>query len=155
MTTEEELIKSIQGKSLQESNKLVENYIKERDKKEQQKLGVVYTPLEVVEFINNSVCEILKKEFNIDINDDNVNIIDPFTGTGTFMVDMLDRKLEPEAIERKNNNNELHTIELMPLSHKIAQQNLDNVIKKKTNKDIKFKNNINTDTFELYEKEHN
>ena len=53
------------------------------------KLGIVYTPVEVVDFINQSVADVLKKEFNRSLSDENIHIIDPFTGTGTFITCLL------------------------------------------------------------------
>ena len=53
------------------------------------KLGIVYTPVEVVDFINQSIADVLKKEFKRSISDENIHIIDPFTGTGTFITRLI------------------------------------------------------------------
>ena len=67
-----------------------------------EKLGIVYTPIECVDFIIHSVNDVLKKEFNSSLTDENVHILDPFTGTGTFITRLLQSGLIlPADIERK------------------------------------------------------
>ena len=68
-----------------------------------KQLGIVYTPIEVVDFINNSVAQVLKKEFNRNLSDENVHILDPFTGTGTFITrliqtGLINKEVLPESI---------------------------------------------------------
>ena len=58
-----------------------------------QKLGLVYTPIEVVDFIIHSIEYIMKNEFDSSLGQDNVNILDPFTGTGTFISRLLQSKI--------------------------------------------------------------
>lgn len=90
------------------------------------KLGIVYTPVEVVDFINQSVADILKKEFNRSINDENIHIIDPFTGTGTFITRLIQSGLiKQEALERKYKH-ELHANEIVLLAYYIASINIEN-----------------------------
>ena len=70
--------------------------------KEVEKLGIVYTPVEVVDFILNSVNDVLKKEFRRSISDKNVHILDPFTGTGTFIARLIQSGLiKPRDLFRK------------------------------------------------------
>jgi predicted helicase len=52
-------------------------------------LGIVYTPIEAVDFIIHSVNELLKQEFGRSLSDENIHILDPFTGTGTFITRLL------------------------------------------------------------------
>ena len=68
---------------------LFERFFKVAFPKLQEKLGIVYTPIEVVDFINHSVNDILKNEFSLHLGCQDVNIIDPFTGTGTFLTRMM------------------------------------------------------------------
>jgi predicted helicase len=68
---------------------LYDKFFKTAFPKMVEKLGIVYTPVEVVDFIIQSVNDILKKEFNRTLSDENIHILDPFTGTGTFMVRLL------------------------------------------------------------------
>src|SRR5690606_29780897 len=70
-----------------------------------EKLGIVYTPVEVVDFIIHSVNDVLKKEFGRGLTDENVHILDPFTGTGTFITRLLESGLiEPKDLQRKYKN---------------------------------------------------
>lgn len=57
--------------------------------KDAARLGIVFTPIEIVDFILYSSNELLKKEFGKNIYDDNVDILDPFTGTGSLLQDYL------------------------------------------------------------------
>lgn len=122
-----------------------------------EKLGIVYTPIEVVDFINQSVADILKKEFNRTLNDENIHIIDPFTGTGTFIVRMLQSGLiTPEAMERKYKK-ELHANEIVLLAYYIASVNIENayhdIMQQKEGEYTPFDGICLTDTFQLYEDE--
>ena len=73
-----------------------------------ERLGIVYTPVEIVDYINSSVTAVLKKEFNRDISDENVHVLDPFTGTGTFIARLIQSGLiDKKALMRKYAN-ELH-----------------------------------------------
>ncbi|NLV87682.1 MAG: damage-inducible protein, partial [Clostridiales bacterium] len=60
-----------------------------------ERLGIVYTPVEVVDFIIHSVEDIMRKEFNSSLANENVHIIDPFTGTGTFITRLLQSGIIP------------------------------------------------------------
>lgn len=91
-----------------------------------EKLGIVYTPVEVVDFIVHSVAEVLKKEFGRTLSDENVHILDPFTGTGTFITRLLQSGLiAPEALERKYTK-EIHANEIILLAYYIASINIEN-----------------------------
>lgn len=120
-----------------------------------EKLGIVYTPVEVVDFINKSVADVLKKEFKRDLSDENVHIIDPFTGTGTFIVRMIQNGLiKKEALERKYKK-ELHANEIVLLAYYIASINIENAFHdamgEESGKYTPFDGICLTDTFQLYE----
>ena len=67
-----------------------------------EQLGIVYTPVECVDFIINSVEDVLKKEFKQSLTDKDVHVIDPFTGTGTFMTRLLQSgHIKPADLKRK------------------------------------------------------
>src|SRR5690349_1065560 len=92
-----------------------------------ERLGIVYTPVEVVDFIVHSVSDILEKEFNRNISDENIHILDPFTGTGTFITRLLQSgRINPEDLERKYTN-EIHANEIVLLAYYIAAVNIENV----------------------------
>ena len=71
---------------------LYDKFFKTAFPKMVEKLGIVYTPVEVVDFIVHSVSDILKKEFDRNISDENIHILDPFTGTGTFVTRLFAKR---------------------------------------------------------------
>ncbi|MEN9304604.1 MAG: hypothetical protein RL264_3033 [Bacteroidota bacterium] len=105
---------------------LYDKFFKTAFPKMVEKLGIVYTPVEVVDFIIHSVNDILKKEFDRTISDENIQILDPFTGTGTFMVRLLQSGLiDVKDLERKYKH-ELHANEIVLLAYYIAAINIEN-----------------------------
>ena len=91
-----------------------------------EKLGIVYTPVEIVDFINRSVADVLQAAFGRSLSDANVHILDPFTGTGTFIARMIESGLiAPEALPRKYAA-ELHANEIVLLAYYIASINIEN-----------------------------
>ncbi|MDL2296069.1 DEAD/DEAH box helicase family protein [Lachnospiraceae bacterium OttesenSCG-928-E19] len=119
-----------------------------------EKLGIVYTPIEVVDFINNSVAKVLEKEFGRNLSDENVHIIDPFTGTGTFITRLIQSGLiSKESLKRKFDN-ELHANEIVLLAYYIASVNIENAFHDMMGEDqnyTPFNGICLTDTFQLYE----
>ncbi|MFW5471615.1 DEAD/DEAH box helicase [Knoellia sp. CPCC 206435] len=94
-------------------------------KKTVDKLGIVYTPIEIVDFILNSADEVLRKHFGQGLTDEGVHVLDGFTGTGTFMVRLLQSGLiKPEDLARKYAN-ELHANEILLLAYYIAAVNIE------------------------------
>jgi len=92
-----------------------------------EKLGIVYTPVEIVDFIIQSVEDVLQKEFNRSMTDENVHILDPFTGTGTFITRLLQSGIiKPEDLTRKYLH-EIHANEIVLLAYYIASINIENV----------------------------
>lgn len=105
---------------------LYDKFFKTAFPKVVEQLGIVYTPIEVVDFINNSVAKVLKKEFNRSLSDENVHILDPFTGTGTFITRLIQTNLiSKEALPRKYKK-ELHANEIVLLAYYIASINIEN-----------------------------
>ena len=90
-----------------------------------ERLGIVYTPVEVVDFIIHSVGEVLEQEFRTSISAPDVHIIDPFTGTGTFIVRLLQSGLIPPADLLRKYQNELHANEIILLAYYIAAINIE------------------------------
>ncbi|SDN62718.1 type ISP restriction/modification enzyme [Bacillus sp. OK048] len=121
-------------------------------KKTTERLGIVYTPVEVVDFIINSVNEALKKEFGTSLSDKNVHILDPFTGTGTFIVRLIQSgSIRPEDLLRKYTQ-ELHANEIVLLAYYIATINIEEAFHDITNGDyVPFEGIVLTDTFQMTE----
>lgn len=91
-----------------------------------EKLGIVYTPVEIVDFINRSVADVLQAAFGRSLSDADVHVLDPFTGTGTFLVRMVESGLiTPAALPRKYAT-ELHANEIVLLAYYIASINIEN-----------------------------
>lgn len=91
-----------------------------------ERLGIVYTPVEVVDFIIHSVNDVLQKEFSKTLSDENVNILDPFTGTGTFITRLLQSGLiSKEDLPRKYKY-EIFANEIVLLAYYIAAVNIEN-----------------------------
>ena len=134
-------------------NRLYENFFKFALEKTADKLGIVYTPVEVVDFILRSVDAVLKKHFNRRLTDKNVHIIDPFAGTGTFIT----RLIQSGLIRKKNlfNKylNELHANEIVLLAYYIAAINVENAYHAALDAEgyAPFDGICFTDTFQLYE----
>ena len=122
-----------------------------------EKLGIVYTPVECVDFIIRSVDDILKAEFNTSLTAQNVHILDPFVGTGTFITRLLQSGLiRPEDMERKYLN-EIHCNEIVLLAYYIADVNIESVFHEITRRKtyLPYSGICLTDTFQLAEKKHN
>lgn len=102
---------------------LYDNFFNTAFKKESQKLGIVYTPIEVVDFIIHSVNYALKKHFGKELKDKKVNILDGFTGTGTFIVRLIQSGLLAGNLTHKYKN-ELHANEITLLAYYIANLNI-------------------------------
>lgn len=118
-----------------------------------EKLGIVYTPVPVVDFILHSTEYVLNKEFGRSISDEKVNVIDPFTGTGTFITRLLQSGIiKPEDLERKYKH-EIFANEIVLLAYYIASINIENAYHDLSGKDTyePFGGICLTDTFQLYE----
>ena len=117
-----------------------------------EKLGIVYTPVEIVDFIIHSVNEVLQSEFGQTLGSEGVHIIDPFTGTGTFITRLLQSGLiAPEEMERKFRQ-EIHANEIVLLAYYIAAINIEAVYHGIVGGDyVPFEGICLTDTFQMYE----
>ena len=117
-----------------------------------QRLGIVYTPVEIVDFIIHSVNDVLKDEFGTTLGSKGVHILDPFTGTGTFVTRLLQSGLiAPEDLPRKYAH-EIHANEIVLLAYYIAAVNIETAYHEITGGDYKpFKGICLTDTFEMQE----
>ena len=125
-----------------------------------ERLGIVFTPVEVVDFIVKSVDVVLRKHFNKTLASENVHILDPFTGTGTFITRTLyylkqlmdNGEITYEDIVRKYTK-ELHANEIVLLSYYIAAINIEAVFDEINGDDpyVPFEGIVLTDTFESTE----
>ncbi|MDN4573381.1 damage-inducible protein [Pandoraea cepalis] len=119
-----------------------------------ERLGIVYTPVEVVDFIIHSVGHVLQSEFGQTLGSKGVHIIDPFVGTGTFVTRLLQSGLiKPEELPHKYKH-EIHANEIVLLAYYIACINIEAVYHGIVGgKYQPFEGICLADTFQLYEKE--
>ena len=113
--------------------------------------GIVYTPQPIVDFMVNSVAHILETEFGRSLSDGEVHIIDPFVGTGNFIVRLM-QDIQGTALEEKYRH-ELHCNEVMLLPYYIASLNIEQEYYQRTGTYLPFEGIALADTFELMEQE--
>ena len=113
--------------------------------------GIVYTPQPIVDFMVKSVAHILETEFGRSLSDNGVHIIDPFVGTGNFIVRLM-QDIQGTALEEKYRH-ELHCNEVMLLPYYIASLNIEQEFFQRTGTYLPFEGIALADTFELLEKE--
>ncbi len=133
---------------------LYDKFFKTAFPKMVEQLGIVYTPVEVVDFILHSVNDVLKMDFGCTISDENVQVLDPFTGTGTFITRLIQSGLiRKEDLPRKYRH-ELHANEIVLLAYYIAAVNIENAYHDQmgeSNIYEPFEGIVLTDTFQLGE----
>ena len=119
-----------------------------------ERLGIVYTPVEVVDFIIHSVNDILQSEFGQTLGSDGVHIIDPFTGTGTFITRLLQSGLISKEQLQNKYQGQIHAYEIVLLAYYIAAINIEAVYHSIVGGAYQpFEGIRLTDTFQLYEKD--
>lgn len=116
------------------------------------RLGIVYTPNEIVDFIIHSVDDALRLEFGASLSDKGVHVLDPFTGTGTFIVRLLQSGLiKPEDLAYKYRY-ELHANELVLLAYYVAAINIEETYHDLAGGEyVPFEGIVLTDTFQMNE----
>ena len=110
------------------------------------RLGVVYTPNEVVDFIIRGADHLLRKHFGKTLADDNVQILDPATGTGTFVTNLINH-LPADRLEHKYRN-EIHANEVAILPYYIANLNIEYTYQQRTGRYLEFPNLCFVDTLD-------
>lgn len=138
---------------------LYEKFFKNAFPKMTERLGIVYTPVEVVDFIIRSVNDLLQSEFGQNLGSDNVHILDPFTGTGTFITLLMQLGIEsglitPEQLRNKYKS-QIHANEIVLLAYYIAAINIESTYHDimGTEQYVPFEGICLTDTFQMYEKD--
>ncbi|MGL2471366.1 type ISP restriction/modification enzyme [Helicobacter pylori] len=148
---------ALHAKSQKSQQELIKNlyntFFKEAFRKQSEKLGIVYTPIEVVDFILRATNGILKKHFNTDFNDKNITIFDPFTGTGSFIARLLSKENElisDEALKEKFLNH-CFAFDIVLLAYYIALINITQAAQSRDGSLKNFKNIALTDSLDIYE----
>ncbi|OOP76055.1 restriction endonuclease, partial [Helicobacter pylori] len=152
---------AMRAKSQKSQQELIKNlyntFFKEAFKKQSEKLGIVYTPIEVVDFILRATNDILKKHFNTDFNDKSITIFDPFTGTGSFIARLLSKEnnlISDEALKEKFQKN-LFAFDIVLLSYYIALINITQAAQNRDSSLKNFKNIALTDSLDYLEEKTN
>lgn len=125
-----------------------------------ERLGIVFTPVPVVDYILRSADAALRESFGKSLSDEGVSVIEPFVGTGTFITRLLQLGLiRPEDLERKYTR-ELFANEIVLLSYYIAAINIETVYGEVAKEHglgseyVPFNGMVLTDTFQLSESSH-
>ncbi len=152
---------ALHAKSQKSQQELIKNlyntFFKEAFRKQSEKLGIVYTPIEVVDFILRATNGILKKHFNTDFNNSNITIFDPFTGTGSFIARLLSKEnalISDEALKEKFQKN-LFAFDIVLLSYYIALINITQAAQNRDSSLKNFKNIALTDSLDYLEEKTN
>ena len=144
---------------------LYEKFFKEAFPKMAESLGIVYTPVEVVDFILHSVNDLLQQEFGESLSSENVHILDPFTGTGTFLTRLLNSDLIADTDLERKYRQELHANEIVLLAYYIAAVNIEETYHERlqvkhliegNGADVKYESFpgiVLTDTFQINERD--
>ncbi len=148
---------AMRAKSQKSQQELIKNlyntFFKEAFRKQSEKLGIVYTPIEVVDFILRATDGLLKKHFNTDFNDQNITIFDPFTGTGSFIARLLSKEnalISDEALKEKFEKG-LFAFDIVLLAYYIALINITQAAQSRDGSLKNFKNIALTDSLDIYE----
>ena len=131
---------------------LYDKFFRNAFKATSKKLGIVYTRVEVVDFILHSVANVLEQEFGTGLGDEGVHILDPFVGTGTFLTRLLQSGLIGKADLERKYGSELHANEIVLLAYYIASVNIEAAYHGIVGGDYRpFERVCLTDTFQMSE----
>ena len=133
---------------------LYEKFFATAMKKDASRLGIVYTPVEIVDFILNSVDVVLRKEFGRSLSDKDIHVLDPFTGTGIFLVRLLQSELIRDTDLHRKYKKELHANEIVLLAYYIAAVHIEEAFHGRIGSSAykPFGGIVLTDTFNLHTK---
>ena len=130
---------------------LYERFFKVAYPKVAESLGIVYTPVEIVNFIIRSVQDLLRREFDAALSDEGVHIIDPFVGTGTFITRLMQSGFIDRDDMLRKYGLELHANEIMLLAYYIAAVNIEMAYAEVADEYEPFEGIVLTDTFQASE----
>ncbi len=131
---------------------LYEQFFKVAFEKTSQKMGVVYTPTEIIDYILRETDRVLKREFGKSLADEGVHILDPFAGTGSFMAHLIESDLIPDDKLEQKYRNEMHSNEILLLAYYIMTINIEYAYHERMGGDyVPFEGGVLTDTFQMTE----
>ena len=134
---------------------LYDKFFRNAFPKTAERLGIVYTPVELVDFILYSVDALLQDEFGESLSSEGVGILDPFTGTGTFITRMIQNGLIAPELLRKKYHTNIHANEIMLLAYYIAAVNIEEAYQVLVEPEEyqRFAGIVLTDTFDMQYRE--
>lgn len=131
---------------------LYEQFFKVAFEKTSQKMGVVYTPTEIIDYILRETDRVLKREFGKSLADDGVHILDPFAGTGSFMAHLIESDLIPDDKLEHKYRHEMHSNEILLLAYYIMTINIEYAYHERMGGAyVPFEGGVLTDTFQMTE----
>jgi predicted helicase len=128
-------------------NTVYERFFQDWSKRQADTHGIVYTPQEIVDFMCASVDEVLRRDFGMSLSAPGVSVLDPATGTGSFVVNLL-RRIDGSALQQKYQH-ELFANEIMLLPYYIASLNIEHAYYERTQQYLQFPGICFADTLEL------
>ena len=132
---------------------LYEKFFATALKKDADRLGIVYTPVEIVDFILNSADHVVRREFGRSLSDEGVHVLDPFTGTGIFLVRLIQSALVRESDLARKYHGEFHANEIVLLAYYIAAIHIEEAFHGRRGPESAyepFEGIVLTDTFNLH-----
>lgn len=131
---------------------LYEQFFKVAFAKTSQKMGVVYTPAEIIDYILRETDRVLKREFGKSLADEGVHILDPFAGTGSFMAHLIESDLIPDDRLGQKYCHEMHSNEILLLAYYIMTINIEYAYHERMGGAYApFEGGVLTDTFQMSE----
>lgn len=131
---------------------LYEQFFKVAFEKTSQKMGVVYTPTEIIDYILRETDRVLRREFGKSLADEGVHILDPFAGTGSFMAHLIESDLIPDDRLEQKYRHEMHSNEILLLAYYIMTINIEYAYHERMGGDyVPFEGGVLTDTFQMTE----
>lgn len=131
---------------------LYEKFFKVAFKATSEKMGVVYTPTEIIDYILRETDRVLKREFGKSLADDGVHILDPFAGTGSFMAHLIESDLIPDDKLERKYRHEIHSNEILLLAYYIMTVNIEYAYHSRMGGGyVPFEGAVLTDTFQMTE----
>lgn len=133
---------------------LYEQFFKVAFEKTSQKMGVVYTPAEIIDYILRETDRVLRREFGKSLADEGVHILDPFAGTGSFMAHLIESDLIPDDKLEQKYRHEMHSNEILLLAYYIMTINIEYAYHERMGGDyVPYLGGVLTDTFQMTEAE--
>lgn len=131
---------------------LYEKFFKVAFKATSEKMGVVYTPTEIIDYILRETDRVLQREFGKSLADDGVHILDPFAGTGSFMAHLIESDLIPDDKLEYKYRHEIHSNEILLLAYYIMTVNIEYAYHSRMGGEYApFEGAVLTDTFQMTE----